>query len=157
MKVEIKNRKQIEDFTFTDRTALISITEYNYKYAELKSSPTWLLQLKFDDVDNYVFVDTLGREPTEEERIEIEKRYHMFSDEQSDEIAEFYFNVKNGVDTIICQCEYGMSRSAAVAAAILEYENKSGIDIFSNDYYCPNRVVFRKVLKSLRKIGDYCG
>ena len=157
MKVEIKNRKQIEDFTFANRTALISITEYNYKFAELKSSPKRLLQLKFDDVDNYVFVDTLGREPTEEERIEIEKKYHMFSDEQSDEIAEFYANVKNDVDTIICQCEYGMSRSAAVAAAILEYESKSGIDIFSNDYYCPNRIVFRKVLKSLRKKGDYCG
>jgi len=40
-----------------------------------------------------------------------------------------------------------------VAAAVLEYLNKSGIDIFADDDYYPNKAVFRKVLHQLRKRG----
>ncbi|MBQ8207522.1 MAG: hypothetical protein IJZ89_02170 [Clostridia bacterium] len=76
----------------------------------------------------------------------------MLSDEQAKQISDFYREVKDDVDIIICQCEHGQSRSAAIAAAILEYEYKKGIDIFANDDYFPNKVIFRKVLKSLTDI-----
>ena len=75
----------------------------------------------------------------------------MLTDEKAKQIAEFYFNVADKVDTIICQCEHGQSRSAAVAAAILEFRSKRGIEIFSNDKYFPNKVAFRKVLKYLKE------
>ena len=52
---------------------------------------------------------------------------------------------------IICQCEYGMSRSAGCAAAILEYYQHSGITVFADDRYCPNKAVFRKLLAALKK------
>lgn len=152
MKILIKSRKAVEKMSvaqFEPKTALISITDYDYDFAELNNEPEYLLQLDFDDVDNDVFEDELGTIPTEAQRISIEKKYHMLSDEQAESIADFYMSIRNHADTVICQCEHGQSRSAAVAAAIAEYEYKNGIDIFADDKYYPNKAVFRKVFNAL--------
>ena len=74
----------------------------------------------------------------------------MFSDDQANKIAIFYDNNKEKISTLICQCEHGQSRSAAVAAAILEFRSRRGIQIFADDRYFPNKVVFRKVLKAIQ-------
>ena len=129
--------------------ALISITDVGWSFAELKNKPKYLLQLEFDDVDNDVFIDELGRMPTEDERKKIEKKYSMFTQKEAKQIAEFYFEVADKVELLICQCEHGQSRSAAVAAAIIEYQSKEGISIFSDDNYYPNKLVFKKVLEQL--------
>ena len=156
MEVAIFNRDQIETLAqggFAERTALISITDAGWKFASLENKPDFLLQLAFDDVDNDVFVDELGRTPTAEERSQIESKYYMLTDEQAGEIASFILSVQDNVDLLICQCEHGQSRSAAVAAAVLEYLNKSGIEIFADDNYYPNKMVFKKVLEQMRKRG----
>ena len=57
--------------------------------------------------------------------------------------------VKNGKD-IICQCEHGQSRSAACAAAIKEHFEKSGIEVFADYRYYPNRLIFNKIYDALR-------
>lgn len=63
---------------------------------------------------------------------------------------------KDKAETIICQCEYGQSRSAAIAAALSEFFWKSGIDIFADDRYFPNKLVFRLTLQALNERGqDY--
>ncbi len=68
-----------------------------------------------------------------------------------DELARFIRNaVDDGLD-FICQCEYGQSRSAACAAAILEFYEKNGISIFADYRYYPNQLVFNKVKKALEK------
>lgn len=68
-----------------------------------------------------------------------------------DELADFIIQAeKDGLD-IICQCEYGQSRSAACAAAILEYFCHNGISIFADYRYYPNQLIFNKILKSLQK------
>lgn len=152
MDIKILNRESIETIAqtpFAPGTAVISITDAEWPYAKLLNKPQYLLQISFDDIDNDVFEDDLGRKPTEEERLLIEKEYNMLSDEQAREIASFYEHVKDSITTLICQCEHGQSRSAAVAAAILEFENKNGITIFADDDYFPNKVVFRKVYKAL--------
>ena len=58
---------------------------------------------------------------------------------------------KGNVDTLICQCEYGQSRSAGVAAAIIEFTTGGGIRIFADDRYYPNKFVFRKVYNALKE------
>lgn len=68
-----------------------------------------------------------------------------------DELAEFIDEAHNKNMDIICQCEYGQSRSAACAAAILEYYNKNGISIFADYRYYPNQMIFNKVLGALKK------
>ena len=154
MKISILSREKIEKFSknaFPNNTAVISISDHDVEFAELKNKPDFLLQLGFDDVDNDVFIDEIGRIPEGEERREIEEKYHMFTDTLAKEIADFYKSVADKAELIICQCEHGQSRSAAVAAAIWEFRSKRGIDIFANDNYYPNKMVFRKVLEQLKK------
>lgn len=71
---------------------------------------------------------------------------------EADQLAEFIDRaVEDGLD-IVCQCEYGQSRSAACTAAILEYYEGKGISIFSNDRYYPNQMVYRKVFDALEQV-----
>ena len=152
MKILIKSRKSLERMarnTFPDGTAVISITDANDFPVAFEDEPDYLLRIAFNDVDNDVFADELLDNPTDEERAEIERKYDMISKEQADEIASFYINHKDDISTLICQCEHGQSRSAAVAAAVLEYRSRRGIKIFADDRYYPNKVVFRRVLEAL--------
>ena len=142
MEILIKSRAEIEKMIFSPKTAVISITDANWTFAEFKHQPDYLLQLAFDDVDNDIFE---GEIPTEE----IEQKYHMISDKQANDIADFYHAVVGKIDTIICQCEHGQSRSAAVAAALMEYEYGQGIRVFIHDDYFPNKAVFKKVIQYL--------
>ena len=153
MKILIKSRAEIETLSqtrFPAHTALISITDACLDFADLMYKPEFLLQVAFDDVDNDIFIDELGRKPNEEERRKLEEKYKMLTDSQTFQIASFYYDHKNEISTLICQCEHGQSRSAAVAAAILEFRSKRGISVFSHDSYYPNKVVFRKVLSALK-------
>lgn len=150
--IKIMSRDAIEMFCehpFIERIAIISITDYGYDFAELKNKPHYLLQLAFDDVDGDVFIDELGDNPSAEDKLKIEKKYHMLSDEQSIQIVDFVNEMWDKVDVIICQCEHGQSRSAAIAAAISEFKFKNGIEIFADDNYYPNKFVYKKVFKYL--------
>ena len=68
-------------------------------------------------------------------------------------LAEFILKAYlEGLD-IICQCDYGQSRSAACAAAILQYFEGRGIDIFADYRYYPNQLVYHKVFDALTEHG----
>lgn len=67
-------------------------------------------------------------------------------------LAKFIVKALNENQTIICQCEYGQSRSAACAAAIKEFFDGTGIDIFADYRYYPNQLIFNKLLDALIKI-----
>ena len=155
MKLQILSREKIELLSkkgFKPSTAVISITDARLDFATLENAPEFLLQMAFDDVDNDIFIDELGRIPdSEEERIKIEKKYNMLSDVQAKEIADFYFNIKDSAETLICQCEHGQSRSAAVAAAFWEFRSKRGIDIFTDDRFYPNKAVYKKIYNLLKE------
>lgn len=68
-------------------------------------------------------------------------------------LAEFIYKAKAEGLNIICQCEFGSRRSAACAAAILEHFEGRGNEIFSNDEYCPNPLVYEKVLNALHNFN----
>ena len=74
---------------------------------------------------------------------------------EANEIAKFILSAANDGLDFICQCEYGQSRSAACAAAIKEYFNHSGIEIFADYRYYPNQLVFNKILNALKDCGGY--
>ena len=77
--------------------------------------------------------------------------YNTYFTEASD-LAEFIFEAyQDGLD-IICQCEYGESRSSGCAAAILEYFYQDGLSIFTDYRYYPNQVIYHKVFDALKKI-----
>lgn len=67
----------------------------------------------------------------------------------ADEMAQFILDAyRDGYD-FICQCTYGESRSAAVAAAIREYFFHDGIQVFADYRYCPNQLVFNTLYDAL--------
>lgn len=71
---------------------------------------------------------------------------------EADELSGFILQAKQDGLNILCQCEYGQSRSAACAAAIREYFTHDGINIFADYRYYPNQLVFNKILSSLKKV-----
>lgn len=144
MKIEIHSFESIETRAqkpFEHGTAIISIGDNGNEPPELKYAPDYIIRLEFEDI----VPDELDDEGINPD--------HIFNDEQAHEIAEFIYSVKDKADTTICQCEYGQSRSAGLAAAIREYFHGDGIDIFADDRYYPNKPVFRKVLKALNELG----
>ena len=70
---------------------------------------------------------------------------------EADELAEFIYKAKEDGLDIICQCEYGQSRSAGCAAAILQHFSKNGIDIFTDYQYYPNQLVYHKIYDALER------
>ena len=71
---------------------------------------------------------------------------------EADKLARFIYEARaEGLD-IICQCNYGQSRSAACAAAILQHFEGRGIDVFSDYRYYPNQLVYNKVFDALEKL-----
>ena len=70
---------------------------------------------------------------------------------EADELAEFIYKAKEDGLEIICQCEYGQSRSAGCAAAILQHFERRGIDMFVDYRYYPNQLVYHKVFDALER------
>jgi len=70
---------------------------------------------------------------------------------EADALASFIYKAKKDGLDIICQCEYGQSRSAGCAAAILQHFSKNGIEIFADYRYYPNQLIYNKMLEALNK------
>ena len=110
MKIKILNKPDIEKLAlmpFEDKTALISIATVGVSYAELKNKPEFLLQIKFNDVENDIFFDFEGNLIPEEIRNSVAEKYHIITDEQAKEIADFIKNIEDKAEILICQCEHG--------------------------------------------------
>ena len=71
---------------------------------------------------------------------------------EANELAKFILEAKLNDLDIICQCDYGQSRSAACAAAILQHFEGRGIDIFADFRYYPNQLVYRKIFDALERL-----
>ena len=158
MKIQIESRASIKERSlkpFAPNTALITITDNDREFVTLKNKPDYLLAIKFCDVamDEVVFELNIGRELTEDEKLKICEKYHMFSDKQAEQVAKFIKSILGKADTLICQCEYGQSRSAGMAAAVKQFLTFDGIVIFADDEYYPDKVVYRKVLSALERGG----
>ena len=144
MKIKICSRAVLEKMSgsgFDPHTAVISITDVDEKEVGFYREPEFLLRLCFDDINSPF--DMYG----DSRKLAL----NLFSREQADQIAEFVFCCKDHIDTLICQCRWGYSRSAAVAAAVKEYFFHEGMEIFSDEEYYPNLYVFRETLKALKR------
>jgi predicted protein tyrosine phosphatase len=130
---------------FPPKTALISITDYVNEPIEISYEPDYILRLSFEDIS----VEDLS----EEELFKANKDKRLFTVEQAEKIAEFILPIKDEIELLICQCEYGVSRSSGCAAAIIEYFYGNGIDIFADIKYTPNKLVYHRTIDALKKHG----
>ena len=148
MEVSVFSRKMIEnlisDNKFPENTAVISFCDpaLKHRYKDYK-----LVNYNgvCDDVF-YVEVDDLDLDVLESKGY----TYDTFFPE-ADEVAEFVYEIYNKNMDLICQCEYGQSRSAGCAAAVLEHFFRSGIWIFANYDYYPSQIIFNKMYDALEK------
>lgn len=156
VKLLVMNRAQVEALSakrFNPHTMLISIHDYGDDSAKITHLPEFYMSMEFNDVDSDVYTDAYGKSLSAIDKKAAEKKYHPLDNYQARRFVKFYFKVKDKAEIIICQCEYGESRSAAVAAAISEYESKAGLKYFIDDKYCPNKFVFKKIYNALCKEG----
>lgn len=138
MNVYVYSRSQLinkikSDFPF--RTAVISFSDEGSDFLDLKGKPIMEISRCINDVR---WVDN-------------PKKWHH---KDFEDIARFIHEcIRNNYD-IICQCEFGSSRSPACAMAIKEYVFGNGIDIFRNYDYYPNQIFFNNILDCLRKTEE---
>lgn len=74
--------------------------------------------------------------------------YSRFTVAHATRIVSFVNDLSPDVRLIVVQCEFGRSRSAAVAAAILERDGRDASHLFDERLYRPNELV----LKTMRAI-----
>ncbi|MCH5315786.1 MAG: hypothetical protein J1E81_07720 [Eubacterium sp.] len=146
MKVTIHSWESIKELLesgFPENTALIRFYDTElllgkkFNFLLFHNMPNRIFQLPLMDID----MDEL--------------KYYDFTYDtffsEANKLAEFIYSaISDGLD-IICQCEYGQSRSAGCAAAILEYFEGNGISVFSDYRYFPNKIVYHKLLEALEK------
>lgn len=124
MKVTVYSRAEIEkvmaDGNFPQNTAVISFYD-----PAIKRVDEGYTHVDYSDICDTVFYSEL-----EDLDLEVLKRkgytydtYFPEADDMAMFITKAYMDGKN----IICQCEYGQSRSAGCAAAIKEYFYKDAI------------------------------
>lgn len=149
MKVDIYSRKTIEQLLkdcFLDNVAVISFYDPELIKIDKDYAP-----VNFQNKSNRVFL--IGLPDIDIDSLEdFGLTYETFFPE-AHELARFINSSYNDGLDIICQCEYGESRSAGCAAAILEHFYKSGISIFADYRYCPNQMVYHKVFDSLKIVS----
>lgn len=160
MKIEIHSLKSIEARAmqpFAPHTILISIGDTDEEPPRLQNEPDHILRLTFDDITLQEVKEEfkLPQSVTSSDVALIEllriKNIHIFSDEQARQIGEFVLRHISETEVLLCQCHYGQSRSAGCAAAVTEYLNGNGIDIFADDRFYPNKLVYRKVFEALKE------
>lgn len=147
MKISIYSRKSIEKLLekdFPKNAVVISFYDPPGKFRDAEYRPVdytaktnCVFQIALHDIDLAVL-----------------PKYHLTYETyfpEADDLAEFILTAKRKGKDIICQCEYGESRSSGCAAAIHEYFYKDGIKIFADYRYYPNQMVYHKVYDALKK------
>ena len=75
--------------------------------------------------------------------------YYAMDQEQANKISDFVKRWWNDVETLIVQCDAGISRSAGVAAAISKWATNDDREYFNSGKYVPNRNCYRLTLNAL--------
>ena len=152
MNVSIYSREQIEriiaEGKFPKNTAVISFYD-----PAIKRIDTEYYHVDYSKICNTVFyseLDDLDLEILGDKAY----TYDTYFPEADDIAAFVYRAYDRGLD-IICQCEYGQSRSTGCAAAILEHFYHTGMSVFGNHEYCPNHAIYHKVYDALEKQKHY--
>ena len=147
MKIEIYSRKAVVELInngLSENTAVISF------YSPSKARKGEEVRVDYSKACDRVFYVQIP-----DIDIEILKDYGYTYESylsEADELAKFiYESVSCGCD-IICQCDYGQSRSAACAAAILQHFEGRGIEVFADYRYYPNQLVYHKVFDALETL-----
>ncbi len=143
MQVSIYSREEMEDIIqngdFPQNTAVITFYNPGDPHVHYDAVCQDVCYCALEDVDKSYW----------------ETHYHRTYEEffdYVDMVADFIYEMHAAGKDLICQCDYGMSRSAGCAAAILEHFCKRGIEVFADYRRYPNQMVYHKVMQALAAI-----
>lgn len=128
MNIIVVPKNKLKEIYNIKNTILISITSDEPAITNFQEQH--ILRLYFDDVNSSVD----GR---------------LFSTYDANKIKSFIINRPSNIDTILCSCDAGISRSAGVASALMYWMNGSDNEIWSNNKYRPNSFIYHTLLKIL--------
>lgn len=147
MRVDIYSRETIEkmnNYEISENTVAISF----YDPAPHYNGPTYYPVDYSKKVDKVFYI--LLRDIDIEILPDYNLSYETYFPEV-EELAKFIYDAVENRSNIICQCEFGQSRSAGCAAAIREHFYGDGIRIFADYRYYPNQMVYHKVYDALNE------
>ena len=133
MEIKVSSRDELlrmvkKDFPLN--TAVISFYDEGSKPLDLKNKPIAYISKCINDV-RWV------------------EKPHSWHIKDFNDVAKFVIECGEKGYDIICQCEFGVSRSSACAMAIKEYFFNNGINIFKNYDYYPNQIFFNNIYNCL--------
>lgn len=152
MEFLVLNKTQMEMYKGEIPYIIIGATEPRSCDPTLKEDPKRVdeLRLRFTDIDDPEDAKKYGQEGM------------LFSDEQCTQVWDFvskytFEDPDQLVELIICQCDGGMCRSAAFAAAIETILNGRSHGYKWFDHKLPNNYVYRKLMLEAkrRKYGHF--
>jgi len=155
MRVDIYSLNQAVSFShaFDKKHIIISIISPQLygnpiKKVGFKDNPKRIatLHLQFYDIDS-------SKELTKMSYNELVAQYGpgIFSEYQAQQIIDFVEKYKDQVELIVIHCEAGISRSAAVGAAIMKQLTGDDSKIFNNKMFLPNMFIYSTILKTWNK------
>lgn len=149
--VKIMGREELEGLSsngFADGTYVVSITDADAPLVCLTHRPAGILRMVFDDVGSEEFPISchVMEDADAEDLAVIDLISNPITPSQGEQIAQFVSDNLVNMRHLICQCEMGQSRSAAVAAAIIDHHSGVPCGIFDDARYWPNRLVYHTVL-----------
>ena len=115
-----------------ERRALISIMDHRRDCPERYPAPR-VLRLCFDDA------------------VEDSFWQNLMTEEQADAICAFVLQQRDAIDLLIIHCTEGVSRSAAVAAAVLACCGGDASQVLDNPRFRPNPLVYRLVTEAFAR------
>lgn len=129
MRFLVLSRAEAQKVAPQEPYLVISITDREARPAVLADSPhrVAILRLRFDDTETF-----------EGDRFPMLPEYAR-------QIIQFVRDYLDTVRLIVCHCEQGISRSAAVAAALSNWIQQEDTLFFQ--YYLPNRHVYQTILE----------
>jgi len=137
MNVSICSRSELKKLIYTDFPSDTAIISY-YGIDEKRMYIPDLIRnvsLCIDDEKDYSALDT--------------NDYHA---EDFKRVANYILNCYENRINIICQCEAGISRSAATAAAVLQFLEQKGMLVFSDYELEPNKLFYNGIYHYLNDI-----
>jgi len=129
----VLSQDNAEQYSSDKPYAVISITNPTREYANLKIGLglTDVLRMKFWDIND----------------AELAKQNNLryFTEQDADNILNFYDKVKDKVEILMIHCQLGLSRSAAVGAALTKITGGNERQFFVDKR--PNSLIYTTILK----------
>lgn len=139
MNIQVMSREQAIQYCkqpHRNKTIIISIITPKEQYDDFLFSDedfngvTNILEVSFCDIDGNYPINTYKMKKTDAKKI-------------------IDFINQNQNRDIIVHCDYGVSRSAGIAAALSKYYNKTDEPFFNSNNYVPNMLCYRLILEEL--------